>query len=249
MQAIKKVKAGPSREAVIEMLLEQILSGELKTMQPIPTETEITKQASVSRTVVREAIHSLKAKGILSPDRGRGTVVQHFHDWNHLDPDVVEWVRESRLVNSFLEHVLEIRLIIEPEAAALAAMRASTSDMLKIEDALRQMETAIDIASEESIKGDIMFHQAILKASDNMILTRFTDLFSAAIEMSIQITFEKAPDIELTLKRHRALFEAIYLRDYVAAKKKAFAILEQSAKDFKELKIPVRPDSLFILGR
>ncbi len=242
-------KAAPSRQMVITMLLDKIMSGEFKAGSLIPTETEIAEQASVSRTVVREAIHSLMAKDILSSERKRGAFVQPFHEWNHLDSEVINWVSGSRFLNSFLEHVLEIRLIIEPEAAALAAMRASTAELIKIENALIQMETALDAQSEKAILGDILFHESILMASGNMILTRFKDLFSAAIELSIQLTFGNAEDMPLTLNRHRELYEAIYLRDYKLARKKAFVILEQSAEDFKKLKIPVRPDSLLVLGR
>lgn len=245
----RSIKNSPSRQAVIELLFGQILSGEMKAGFPIPTETEIANKSSVSRTVVREAIHSLIAKGVLSTAGKRGAIVQHFHNWNHLDPDVIRWVSESRLLNSFLEHVLEVRLIIEPEAAALAAVRSSTADILKIEEALTEMEKAKNIQSEESVNGDINFHNAILHSSGNIILHQFKELFSAAIDASIKLTFKNAEDIPLTLKRHRDLYEAIYLRDHIAARKSAFAILEQSAADFKKLKIPVRPESLVILGR
>ncbi len=245
----KNIKNVPSRQSVITLLLEQILSGQLKAGSSIPTETEMTKQAGVSRTVIREAVHLLIAKSILSAEGKKGTRVQHFQNWNHLDADVISWVRSSRLASRFLEHVLEIRLIIEPEAAALAAMRASTADIFKIEEALEQMETAQHMQSEKSIMGDILFHESILLASDNIILARFKDLFSAAIEMSIELTFSQSEDIALTLLRHRELFEAIYLREHEKARKKAFSILEQSAKDFKSLKIPVRSDALLVLGR
>lgn len=241
----------PSRQRVIDAILEQIFSGELHAGDSIASETEITKQTNVSRTVVREAIHLLKSKGMLVSKARQGNVVQHFQSWNHLDADVISWVCQSRFVNNFLEHALEIRLIIEPQAAALAAVRASTSEILAIENALEQMESASNAKSmhEDAIMGDILFHESILTASSNMILIQFKDLFSAAIEMSIGITFSQSEEIELSLKRHRELFEAIHQRNPMEARKKSLMVLKQSAKDFKKLNIPVRPDTLLILGR
>ncbi len=245
------LKNVPPRQRVVNTILEQIFSGVLHAGASIASETEITRQTDVSRTAVREAIHLLKSKGILASKPKRGNIIQSFEQWNHLDADVIAWVRSSRFVNSFLEHVLEIRLVIEPQAAALAAVRASTSNMLTIERALEQMERAVGekTMSKVAVMGDILFHESILMASSNMILIQFNDLFSAAIEMSIDLTFSQSEEIELSLKRHRELFEAIYQRNPMEARKKSLMVLKQSAKDFKRLGIPVRPDTLLVLGR
>ncbi len=236
-----------ARAEALDYILAKIFSGELKQGQAIPSETELTERCSVSRTAVREAIRFLSAKGIISGSSSMSTTVKPLSAWSLLDKEVLQWLRQSHYLTDILEHVLEVRLIIEPEAAALASVRASTSEIHDIEAALKRMESGGKENQKDAVEGDVQFHAAILKASDNLFLNGFKELFSLAIETTIRLTFEGVKDTSPSIKCHRELYEAIRSRDPIWARKVASKILDYSVQDMRDLKFPVRPDSLLIL--
>ncbi len=248
--SIKKIQYVDSshpraRADALDYILAKIFSGGLRQGQQLPSEAELTEQCSVSRTAIREAVRFLSAKGIVSSSSSSSAIVAPLSAWNLLDKEVLQWLSQSHYLSDILEHVLEARLIIEPEASALAAIRASTAEIHEIGAAFELMQKG----KEDAVEGDLNFHAAILKASDNLFLAGFKEVFSLAIETTIRLTFEATQDVSPSLKAHQDLFEAIRTRDPIAARKCALNILDFSIQDMRALKIPVRPDSLFILRK
>ncbi len=238
-----------TRASALENLLGRIFSGDYLENQAIDSEMELSSSIGVSRTVIREALHILNAKGILRQEGASKNILQPFLRWNLLDAEVLDWMQESRFLTDLLEHIFEVRLIIEPEAAMLAAVRASTSEIRKIEEALERFESYAHDKKAEAVQADIDFHNAILEASDNAILERFNSLFNSFMQVTIRLAFEPAQQPEPSLARHRKLFEMIRSRNPVGARKSSLDILKFSIADLRSLNIPIRPETLLIVDQ
>ncbi|SCY72613.1 FadR/GntR family transcriptional regulator [Desulfoluna spongiiphila] len=237
------------RWIVIEHFLHQILSGNIKTGEALPHVNDICERLQVSRTAVREAVGFLSAKGLLTAKAGSGTRVRPLAEWSLLDTEVISWLRDSRMSVELLEHMLEVRMILEPEAAALASVRATTEQIRAIEDALKEMETGETHRGPESTQGDIDFHTRILDASGNIILARMRALIGMSIELSVRLTFTRVPSIKESLDGHRNILDAIRSRNPEKARSAAARVVYFAVRDLRELNIPVRPDSLYILTK
>ena len=112
-------------QEVVQHLLQQIETGQLQPGHKLPTESEVMNGLGVSRTVVREAIKSLIAKGLLITGPKLGTRVLSDEQWNWFDPDVIRWQVQAGLTPEFLRDLQELRLVVEPAAVRMAAEKAS----------------------------------------------------------------------------------------------------------------------------
>src|SRR6266511_2077717 len=127
--------------AVVHEIGVRILRGELKPGDALP-DNGLVDEPAVSRTVVREAVKVLAAKRLVESKPKTGTRVRPRRDWNLLDPDVLAWQLEAGLDRRFLEDALELRRLIEPQAARLAAERATEDQVAVLALAHEQMEAA-----------------------------------------------------------------------------------------------------------
>ena len=175
----------------------------------LPPEHELESRFGVGRGVVREAIKTLSGKGLVSVRPRHGTHVLPRRDWSLLDRDVLNWlVGEDKPDRKLLLAVQEVRLIIEPAAAALAADRATKKDRQRIRAALAAMEAAHDQATQTA--ADKAFHLAILDATHNPVLQGFR----GAIDTILSAVFVVAVDsvdgwFEDNLANHAATARAI----------------------------------------
>ncbi|WP_423140778.1 FadR/GntR family transcriptional regulator [Parablastomonas sp. CN1-191] len=174
---------------------------------PFPTEAELAKQQGVSRSVTREAVKMLTAKGLLSARPRQGTVVQPISSWNLFDPDVLSWLLDRRFSIDLLREFNQLRIAIEPEAAALAANVASDADKARIADGLRRMEAA-EAGDDDPLESDIAFHVAILEASNNAFFAQFRDVVGAALRTSIRFT-NRVVGRTASVPDHAAVLKAI----------------------------------------
>src|SRR5205809_5241457 len=118
---------------IVHAIGRRILSGDLRPGDLLPAEPDL----GASRTVVREAVKVLAAKGLVESRPKTGTRVRPRDAWNLLDPDVLAWQREGASPAQFLRKLTEVRRIVEPAAAELAAERASSRELAGVEDAYR----------------------------------------------------------------------------------------------------------------
>lgn len=242
------IKHPKVRWMVIEHLLHQVLSHSLKVNEQLPGTNELCDKLGVSRTAVREGIGVLVSKGMVSSKSGEGTSVQPLSSWMLLDPEVLCWLRESDMAISIIEHLIEIRLIIEPEAAALASIRGSMAQFMAMSEALARMSAGENFRTPESTQGDIDFHNIILDASGNIFLSRLRDLCMVSVELFVRLTFAKVESVSTSIQNHQKLFEAIRSRKPELARKEAKKVLCRTIHDLQELNIPVREDALQYLG-
>ena len=175
-----------------------------------PTEAEIAKQHGVSRSVTREAVKMLTAKGLVSARPRQGTMVQPSTSWNLFDTDVLHWLLERKFDVSLLSHFNQLRVAIEPEAAALAARYADDAERDAINTGVQRMEEA-EKGLESALDADIAFHVAVLKAAKNPFYAQFQDMVAAALHSSIQFT-NRMKGRSASVADHAAVRDAILRR-------------------------------------
>nr|NUR36954.1 FadR family transcriptional regulator [Sphingomonas sp.] len=195
---------------LLDSLGRAIVTGRYENA-PFPTEAELTKLHGVSRSVTREAVKMLTAKGLLSARPRQGTVVQPPANWNLFDPDVLRWTLERQFSIDMLRHFNELRLAIEPEAAALAASQGSPEQLDRISWGLERLRDAADGAGH-SLESDIDFHVAILRATNNPFYAQFRDVVATALRTSIQVTNTISGRFG-SFDDHAAVHDAIIARD------------------------------------
>lgn len=195
---------------MLDSLGRAIVTGQFEE-RSFPTEGELSRQHGVSRSVTREAVKMLTAKGLLSARPRQGTVVQAKSSWNLFDTDVLRWLLERKFSIELLQHFNELRIAIEPEAAALAAKFADDADLATIRDGLERMASA-ERDRDDPLEADIDFHVAILRASGNPFYAQFRDVVNTALRTSIRFT-NRLTGHSASVGDHAAVFDAILARD------------------------------------
>ncbi len=194
---------------LVEQLGQAIVVGDYAA--GFPTEGELSRRFEASRTVAREAVKMLTAKGLLSARPRHGTIVQPEGEWNLLDPDVLRWLLERKFSLRLLVDFTEMRLGIEPAAAALAARNADAAGLEAIRRGLVRMKAAAR-GEEEPLAADIAFHVAILEATRNPFYRELRELVNTALRISIRFTNHIAGHTA-SIPAHEAVADAIAARD------------------------------------
>jgi DNA-binding FadR family transcriptional regulator len=190
-----------------------------------PTEAELARQHGVSRSVTREAVKMLTAKGLLTARPRQGTMVQPSTAWNLFDPDVLRWLLERSFSIELLREFTQLRIAIEPAAAALAARNASAADLALIRAGFERMEQA-DRGADDPLESDIAFHIAILRATENPFYAQFRDVVATALHTSIRFT-NRWKGRSASLPAHYAVLEGIEARDPERARAAMQAIIAE----------------------
>lgn len=208
--------------AMLDALGRAIVTGAYET-QRFPTEAELATQHAVSRSVTREAVKMLTAKGLLTARPRKGTTVQPASSWNLFDPDVLRWLLERKFSLELLCQFSELRIAIEPAAAALAADAADPEAVAAIDAGYRRMEAA-EAGKDDALEADIAFHIAVLEACGNPFYRQFRDLVATALRTSIRFT-NRFKGRTASLPAHHAVLSAIQAKDAEAARAAMAAII------------------------
>ena len=185
--------------------------------RPFPTEAELTEQHGVSRSVTREAVKMLTAKGLVSARPRQGTIVQPERNWNLFDTDVLRWLLERRFSFDLLRHFNQLRVAIEPEAAAIASLSADAEDLEAIAAGLERMRAA-ENGADDTLDADIAFHVAILQATKNPFYVQFREIVGTALRTSIRFT-NRIKGRSASIEDHAAVARAIAKGKPEAARK------------------------------
>src|SRR3984957_6291957 len=181
-RARPKARASTRSISVVDRLVSaigrEIASGVWKPEQTLPTEPDLAHRFGAGRNAVREAVKILAAKGFVRTERRAGTIVRPEFCWNLLDPEVLSWML-SALSNrdNLLDELSELRAIIEPTVAALAATHASAMETMRIFEAYDQMEKLSD-EMQKATEADIAFHELLFEATHNRLLIALVPAFS-----------------------------------------------------------------------
>ncbi len=204
-----------------------IVRGQYGVNEPLPTEAELCEQFDISRSVIREAVKMLTAKGLISSRPRQGIRVQPNNRWNMFDEDVLEWTLSSRPSLDLLREFTELRHGIEPEAALLAARKQNREAIAGIEQALARMDAA-ERGNDDPLEADIAFHTAILLASENRFFIQLRSFIQTALRVSIAST-NQLKGVEVASESdHRAVYEAIAAGDSERANKTMCDLLDEA---------------------
>ena len=221
---------------MLDQLGRAIVTGRYDN-ERFPTEDELTARYNVSRTVTREAVKMLTAKGLLKAKPRAGTTVQPPAAWSFFDPDVLRWLLERKFSLDLLRHFNELRTAIEPQAAALAAQAGPGPAYDAIEAGLQRMEAA-ERGDDDTLEADIAFHIAVLEASANPFFLQFRDMVATALRTSIRFT-NRFKGRTADVAAHRAVFTAIQTGDPAAARA-AMATIIGEVMDFIHTAVDAR---------
>jgi DNA-binding FadR family transcriptional regulator len=168
----------------------------------------------VSRTVIREVLKVLEAKGMVQARPRLGTRVRPSNEWNLLDPDVIRWRSIGAESARQLEELLGLRSAIEPLAARQACQERTPKSLATLRSALQAMSDATDAKDLAWFtNADVDFHRALLAASGNMIVEQLADLIEAALRLRFQLDLVPRQHAPGAIESHRAIVEAIEERD------------------------------------
>ncbi|MBK1789481.1 FadR family transcriptional regulator, partial [Prauserella sp. ASG 168] len=205
------------REQVEERIRVAILSGELKTGDLLPPETELAKQFNVSRTTVREALRSLTTQRLIYKVPGsRGGNFVQLIDHHSLGSAVIDSVHNLLTLGSIeFTEVAEVRQHLEVPAVRLAALNRSAGDVERLRDIVRRQKSA-SVDDPEVPKLDEQFHSLIAQASGNRVLASFVSALHHETEPVHYL--DLSPDVgRATVRQHKAIVDAIAERDPDAA--------------------------------
>jgi GntR family transcriptional repressor for pyruvate dehydrogenase complex len=230
-------------DKVATMILDTILSGKLTPGDKLPSERELGEQFGVSRTVVREAVRALAAKGLISVRSGSGLRVAPA-DASSVQESMFLFLRAAMLDYRKLH---ELRKVLEVEIAGLAAERATPEDAERVAATARRMaetsdslqgsppnEAAVELAAQR----DLEFHRAIAEATHNELFSLLMDPIGQSL-MTVRRA-NLSVNLERTLELHEALVERILARDVDGARAAMSRHLDDAEETWREL----HPDEL-----
>ncbi|MFY8044362.1 MAG: FadR/GntR family transcriptional regulator [Rhodoferax sp.] len=200
---------------VVNEMGRRIVGGVYAAGGLLPNEELLCQELSVSRTALREAVKVLAAKGLLESRPRVGTRVRTKDLWNLLDPDILAWRCATGVDAEFLRHLMELREILEPAAASLAANSRSSDQLAAIGSALSRMQFASNIS--QWVEADLEFHTAILRATNNPLLMPLAAIIGSALESLLAVSARRAGDFKRGFGDHQKVFQAIEAGDAQSA--------------------------------
>ena len=205
---LKPIKPKRISDQVFEQIRELIYKGEFKPGQQILPERELAVSMAVSRTSVRNAINKLVTMGLLEHRQGQGTFVSS-PDSRKGNPLAAAMATED----ATLDDLLEVRMGLECNAAMLAALRATESDILSLERCLEEMIEALEATDKISTESDAAFHMAVAFATKNPVLIHlmrnFYDFLFIGIKKNLMHMYEDSATLHEVIKHHKEVLSAI----------------------------------------
>ena len=223
----KTVQTSRLFEQIVQQIEESINSGQLKLGDQLPAERELAQQFGVSRTAVREAVKTLREKGLVEAHPGRGTFITNSSShsiWHSLD----RMIREGQ--PQAMVHLVEVREILEPEIASLAATRASKDDLAAMREAVEAMDNTKK-EPEAFIEADLDFHLALAEAASNPLILSLIDSIVGVLREQRMGIFAVEGGAERGQYHHKKIMESVEHRDARGARESMRAHLRQVRED------------------
>ena len=223
----KVIQTSRLYEQIVQQIEESILKGELGEGSQLPAERDLAKQFGVSRTAVREAIKALQEKGLVDAFPGRGTFVTNGTS-NSMRRSLDRIIKSGE--PDGLAYLVEVREILEPEIAALAAVRATEQDLTAMREALDVMDNA-GRDPDAFIEADLDFHLALAEAAANPIVLSLIDSIVGLLREQRLRIFRIPGGPECGQDHHKRILEAIQRHDPQGARTAMQAHLSQVRED------------------
>ncbi|GAA4445034.1 FadR/GntR family transcriptional regulator [Phytohabitans houttuyneae] len=212
----------------VEVIAQRILTGQFAEGSTLDI-TALQAEFDVSLTVLREALKVLAAKGMVDARPKRGTFVRPRADWSLLDGDVLRWQFARAAQPSLFEDLHELRSIVEPGAASLAAVRATDADVAALDAALAAMAAAGSDAAA-AVAADLAFHRALLSATHNELLVRMEVVIETGLAERDRMV-HGALGTDDPVPSHRAVVDAIRAHDPASAADAMRLLLKKAFDD------------------
>lgn len=217
-------------EQIVKQITNLIREGTLNPGDQLPAERELAQQFGVSRTAVREAVKALRQKGLVAIHPGRGTYITDVFDTaTGVVRDSLEMMVQTGL-NTGLDDLLQVRLLLEPGIAALAAEKATEKEIETMQQLILKMDLAIH-DQEAFVEADLEFHLQLAKASRNSLIPILIDPVIDLLREQRMRIFEVRGGAERGQFHHRKIFEAVKHRNPEAARLAMAAHLDQVVAD------------------
>jgi DNA-binding FadR family transcriptional regulator len=207
-----------------------IVSGRYPPGTAVPPEPLLGEELGVSRTVVREAVKSLVAKGLVSTGPKVGTRVLPPQQWNWFDPDVIVWQSRAGLTRDFLRDLQELRRVVEPAAVRIAAERATAADIAEVEEAFAGMKRAVEHGGDY-VSHDLHFHQGLIRACHNRMLVQMSNALAALLRTSFEVSTSRKDGPRKSLPLHRAVLDAVIAREPEQAERAVLVLIDGARED------------------
>jgi len=234
---MKKLKTRGLHDHVIDEIGKRIVSGEFAPGTPLLGEMQLCEMLGISRTALREALRVLSSKGLVKAKQKVGTLVCPVERWNYLDADILSWQLATDDSGRLIEELYELRHLIEPMAASLAARNARTSDIKILREAYREMEAAGD-DGEKIAAPDVKFHQAIIAASGNRLFSALARVVGAALTVNFDFVRDAPHGHTFLMPAHKRVLDAIENHEPAAARLAMQKLIELSQGEARALRRP-----------
>ncbi|CAB3796672.1 FadR/GntR family transcriptional regulator [Pararobbsia alpina] len=212
---------------VSDRLALNIVAGEYGEL--LPPQEGLAENFGVSRTLMREALSMLLVKGMLEMRPRLGTRVLSEQNWKIFNRDVIGWCFAAKADPEFMLDLLDLRAVIEPRAAALAAMRATPEDKAALRTAIDGMRTWPS-SSAEFAAHDLDLHVGIIRASQNQLFIQLEVIVRASIETMIRIISPNPGVITASIDSHERIVKAIEMQDPVEAELAMRLLVDEAAR-------------------
>ena len=219
---------------VVDTLAAWIMGGRFAAGAGFPTEPELCAELSISRTVVREAVKTLVAKGLLTTGPRVGTRVRPANVWNQFDADVIGWKLRAGVSADYVREIVDLRLLLEPGAAGRAALRRNADDLKDLDRALAGMAAAVRADATggvEYLESDLAFHEGILRATHNPLLVGMLPVVDAVLRVSFLHSVKSRESARSSLPLHEAVRDAIAAGDPALAEARLRQLIDAAGDD------------------
>lgn len=223
---IERVRQRNLHDHVIHELGRRIVGGDLQSGDLLPREDVLAEQMDVSRSVLREAVKVLAAKGLVESRPKVGTRIRDSKFWHQLDGQVLAWRCASMPTDDFVQKLVEMREVIEPAAAATAARRCGAKQLATLDAAYSEMAVAANL--DEWTTADLAFHEAVLDATNNELMVSLFSVVETSLETFFSLSARAAKDFKYSLPHHQKVLEAIRRRQPQAARRAMLALIADS---------------------
>jgi GntR family transcriptional repressor for pyruvate dehydrogenase complex len=227
-------------DRVVGEIQRVIVSGQLEPGMRLLPERELAEELGVSRTVVREAVRILVAKGLLETKPGVGTIVRQVTSDQIVEP--LSLLLQSQKTGVSIDHLHQVRRMIEIEIAGLAAEQATKGDIVKLRELLADMESVTDIP-EAFVTQDADFHRGLARTTHNPLLIILLDSIRDLMQ-EVRLMVTRHPDLRrLVIPDHRNILDRVATKDPEGARRAMEAHLEHARRFQEELLAAPAPDN------
>jgi GntR family galactonate operon transcriptional repressor len=249
MSAAIRVRGRSLVDRVVQVIGQDIATGRFPPGAQLPNETEWCERLDVSRSVLREALRVLVSKNLIDIRARSGGRVCDQAAWNLLDPDILIWRAQGEQQDAYVTELFELRRVLEPAAAGLAAARISPLQLAELTRAYEEMAAAGEDTAR-FFEPDVRFHRTILGAVGNALFHALGQTVTVALDITLRLSLDAPKGQQQSLPFHKTVLEAITGRDAPAAAAAMLALVDASERDVAEARAaqkqprrdkPIRP--------